>query len=364
MSIVATPVWWQQGSRRSSLAGSAGRRTEPYVPNPDRLLQLFHAYREQNDPSFRRAAEAIIAEEVIANHHSVASQLQKALGPPRNGRTHALRPLHGPQSRPDDLLHFPQVGTEDLHIVFCRETQSQITRFLEEQRQRLKLAEHGYCPKSRLLFWGPPGCGKTVTARFLAQQLGLPLAVLRLSAAVSYYLGETSSRIQQAFDAAASTPMVLFLDEVDALAKNRDDTNDIGELKRVVNALLQAMDAFDDARSVLVAASNHQYLLDDAAWRRFDAIIPFPLPGPEERSKFIGRMLNGVSLKGSLAPTVRASDRLSFADIEKAIVETVKTMILAGRANIKTSDVTAEIKSMKAATARARHRAQGSDRES
>ena len=165
------------------------------MANPDRLLQLFHAYREQNDTSFRRAAEALISEEVMANHHALASELQKALGPSRNGgaRMSRLRSLRSEQQATDGLLFFPRIGSENMAAsFFCPETEVQISRVLEEQRQRLKLAEHGYRPKSRILLWGPPGCGKTLAARYLAQQLGLPLAILRLSAAVSYYLGETA----------------------------------------------------------------------------------------------------------------------------------------------------------------------------
>jgi hypothetical protein len=245
------------------------------VANPDRLLQLFYAYREQNDASFRRAAEALISEEAMANHHSLANELHKALGPPRNGggRINGLRPLHSDRASAEGLLSFPRITPEEMRVIFLPETERQIFRVLEEHRQRLKLAEHGFRPKTKLLLWGPPGCGKTLTARYLAQQFGLPLAVL----------GETAARVQAAFDAAAQTPMVLFFDEADAIAKGRDDSNDVGELKRVVNSLLQAMDGFDDTRSLVVAASNHQYLLDDAAWRRFDAIIHFPLPGPDER---------------------------------------------------------------------------------
>jgi len=329
------------------------------VANPDRLLQLFHAYREQNDSSFRRAAEALISEEVMANHHSLANELQKALGPARNGggRISKLKPLHAESKASDALLFFPRIGAEDMRIVLCPETEAQISRVFEEQRQRLKLAEHGYRPKSRLLLWGAPGCGKTLCARYIAQQLGLPLGVLRLSAAVSFYLGETSSRIQQAFDTAESVPMVLFLDEIDAIAKNRDDSNDIGELKRVVNSLLQAMDAFQNPHSLLVAASNHQYLLDDAAWRRFDAIIHFPLPGVEERSRFIAFLLNGVRVSGSITPAVKASQDLSFADIEKAVIDAIKAMILADRRDLKTGDILAELKTIKITTAEARRRA-------
>ncbi len=178
--------------------------------------------------------------------------------------------------------------------------------------------------------------------------------MLRLSATVSYYLGETSTRVQQAFDAAESASMVLFIDEIDAIAKNRDDTNDIGELKRVVNSLLQALDGFQNPHSLFVAASNHQYLLDDAAWRRFDAIIQFPLPSAEERAKFIAHLLSGVRMTGSVSPAVKMSEDLSFADIEKAVVDAIKAMILAHRRDVRMGDIVAELKSIKTTTAEAR----------
>jgi SpoVK/Ycf46/Vps4 family AAA+-type ATPase len=330
--------------------------SEPRVANPDRLVQLFRAYRDQNDTSFRRAAEAIISEEVMANHHGLASELLKALGPTPNGggRPNSLRPLHIDRGASESLLSFPRITPEEMRVVFCPDTERQVARVLEEYRQRLKLAEHGYRPKVRLLLWGPPGCGKTLTARYLAQQLGLRLGVVRLSATISMYLGETAARVQQAFDAAAETPMVLFFDEFDTVAKDRDDGNDVGELKRVVNSLLQALDGFEDARSLLVAASNHQYLLDDAAWRRFDAIIRFPLPGPGERAAFMARLLNGVNFSGSLAAAVKASEGLSFADVERSVTEAVKTMILAGRSEIKAGDVAAEVKALKSSLTEAR----------
>ncbi len=340
---------------------------EPLVANTDRLLQLFHAYREQNDTLFRRAAEALIAEEVMANHHGEASELRKALGPSRNGgggRMNGLRPLHGDRAAAEGLLSFPRITPEEMRVIFLPETEKQVTRVLEEHRQRLKLAEHGFRPKTRLLLWGPPGCGKTLTARYLAQQLGLPLGIVRLSATISMYLGETSARIQAAFDAASHTPMVLFFDEADAVAKDRDDSNDVGELKRVVNSLLQAIDGFDDARSLVVAASNHQYLLDDAAWRRFDAIIQFPLPGPAERDTHMQRLLNGVKVSGSLAAAVKASDGLSFADVERAVTEAVKSMILSDQQEIRGTDLAAEVKSLKSTFTEAQHRIPRSARES
>jgi SpoVK/Ycf46/Vps4 family AAA+-type ATPase len=236
------------------------------------------------------------------------------------------------------------------------DTRSRIARVVEEQTNRLKLAEHGYLPKSRLLFWGPPGCGKTLAAHYLSYQLGLPLGVLRISATISSFLGETASRIQQAFDAARQSPMILLLDEVDAIAKDRDDENDVGELKRVVNSLLQALDSFRDGKSILVAASNHQYLLDSAVWRRFDTFIRFSLPGEAARAEFMAQLLSGVRLSGSLGAPTKASRRLSYAEIERAVTEAVKTMILTGRDELRSTEVTEELNSIRKLLSQARKR--------
>jgi AAA+ superfamily predicted ATPase len=139
----------------------------------------------------------------------------------------------------------------------------------------------------------------------LAHELGLPVGVVRLNAVISSFLGDTASHLHRVFNLANTTPMVLLLDEVDAVGKNRDDPNDVGELKRVVNSLLQAMDTFDSSKSIIIAASNHQYLLDPALWRRFDALIEFPLPGKTEREIYLQRLLNGVEFDGSLEYSAR-----------------------------------------------------------
>lgn len=351
----------------------AGRKFRPGTEAPehrvathDRLLQLFQAFREHNEPSFRRAAEAIISDELAANHHGQARELQQALGASRNGSNPAngFRAIPKDRRGSDDILFHPKPPSDPALIVLEAEAQRAISRVLDEHNHRLKLAAHGYQPKSKLLFWGPPGCGKTLAAHFVAQQLGLPLAVLRLSATVSSYLGETAARIQHAFDAATRSPMVLFFDEIEALAKDRDDENDVGELKRVVNTFLQAMDGFQNTKSLLVAASNHQYLLDTALWRRFDKVIQFPIPGAEVRESYLRRLLSGVHVTGSLGPAVRAAECLSFADIERAVTEAVKSMVLADRDDLKGSEIADEVKALKGAIANAKQRLPRSPRDS
>lgn len=310
----------------------------------ERLLMMFRAFRERDETAFYRAAESLISEELAANRHALARELQEALGqqPARKANTlvtNGLSALPKDRRHGERLIAVQERPVDTSRIVLVDETRRQIERVISEHRERLKLARHGLQPKSKLLFWGPPGCGKTLTAHLLAEQLGLSLGLVRLNALISSFLGDTASHVQRVFDTVKASPMVLLLDEIDAVGKNRDDPNDVGELKRVVNGLLQAMDSFHSSESLVIGASNHQYLLDPALWRRFDDIVFFPLPGPEERKAFVSRLLNGVEYEGTLAAITKRMNGLSFADIERVLVEAVKTMILEDRKTVRSSDI-------------------------
>jgi SpoVK/Ycf46/Vps4 family AAA+-type ATPase len=328
----------------------------------EKLRNLFQAFRDRNDSGFARIAEGIISEELAANHYSAATDLQRALGKGKedmsNGAKITQLAALPPKDRRngEDLLWF--VDTQVAPVVFLSPgTQKQLSRVLEEHRRQLVLQKHGYSPKTKLLFWGPPGCGKTITARYLAAELGLPLAVVRLDAIISSFLGDTASHLQKVFARANSTPMVLLLDEADALAKQRDDPNDVGELKRVVNSFLQGMDGFTSRRSILIAASNHQYLFDPALWRRFDDVIEFGLPDLPKREAFIKYLLNGIRFEGGLRDAAAKMAPLSYADIEHIVVEAVKTMLLADGETVQTKHLLTELQTWKASVQRAKKRA-------
>jgi SpoVK/Ycf46/Vps4 family AAA+-type ATPase len=327
----------------------------------DRLLMLFRAFRERNEEAFERVAEAIIADEAAANHHHFARELQRALSSDpqekRGGRRpQALTALPRDRRHGEQLITVSEPSIDATRLVLLSETRQYIERIVDEIRGRQKLARHGLRPKSKLLFWGSPGCGKTLTAHWLALEIGLPVGLVRLNALITSYLGETAAHIQRVFDVAQSTPMVLLLDEADAIGKDRDDPHDVGELKRVINSLLQAMDTFRSGESILIAASNHQHLLDPALWRRFDDVIEFPKPNLTEIQQFVERLLNGVAVSGSLRQLYQNMKSLAFADIERCIMEAVKTMVLQDRRELKASDLEAEVKRFKQLNKRARNK--------
>lgn len=320
----------------------------------DSLRRLFRAFRDQNDSAFRKVAESIIADQLAANQHGLAKDLQSALGAKQGERSTrtagSLNAIPRDRRTGEDLLTIYHEPASTTHLVWDASTKARLDRVINERRNSRKLAQHGYMPKSKLLFWGPPGCGKTLTAHHLANVFNLKVAVVRLSSLISSYLGDTASHLQQVFDLAKETPMVVLFDEIDSIAKNRDDSRDVGELKRIVNSLLQAMDTFTAKESILIGASNHQYLLDPAIWRRFDDVILFPKPTPELRREFIKHHLNGIAFKGSQESLVKKTSGLSFAQIEHLLIESIKAMILEDRKQLTLNQVSAELKYMQKMT--------------
>ncbi|TDO06605.1 ATPase family protein associated with various cellular activities (AAA) [Mycobacterium sp. BK086] len=190
--------------------------------------------------------------------------------------------------------------------------------FLESVQMYDTWAAKGVAASNRLLIYGPPGTGKTSIAARIAKDLRLPLVLSRSDALMSSLLGQTSRNLRTVFDFNASMPCVLFLDEFDALAKNRGDSHEIGELQRVVISLLQNIDAMDPS-TILVAATNHPQLLDSAVWRRFDYTLKVDLPGAAERTLIWRNTLAQLaSADTDLSRLVDLSEGLSGSAITSA----------------------------------------------
>lgn len=211
----------------------------------------------------------------------------------------------------------PELPHEPIYTTKVRET---LTRLIEERRNVKALINAGLDPTKTILFTGPPGVGKTLAAKWLARELKRPLLILDLSAVMSSYLGRTGSNLRHVLDYAKSVDGVLLLDELDAVAKRRDDTGEIGELKRLVTVLLQQLDDWPST-GVLIAATNHAELLDPAVWRRFEELVEFELPEREAARAFIKAMLERTATKAEEWSDVLsvALSKQSFSDIERIL---------------------------------------------
>lgn len=208
---------------------------------------------------------------------------------------------------------------------FSDEGHRQLNQVLEERKVVDKLIDVGLSPCKTILFEGPPGVGKTMSSRWLAKELDLPLLILDLATVMSSFLGKTGNNIRAVLEYASSFPCVLLLDEFDAIAKRRDDDRELGELKRLVTVLLQALDDWPES-SLLIAATNHSELLDPAIWRRFDLQIKFELPSNSMITNYLETYYPELNSISNLISDEFAGK--SFSDIDRAIKIAKKESIL------------------------------------
>ena len=251
----------------------------------------------------------------------------------------------------DAETRFPLVDRQELNanfeppVVLSQIQQDVVNEFLSVARSYALLEASGVGDGLALIMYGPPGTGKSRLARHIASELDLDLYVARLDGLISSYLGSTSKNIRALFDFAAKTPCVLFLDEFDAIAKLRGDSHELGELKRVVNSFIQNLDALH-GHSVVLAATNHEELLDSAIWRRFGYRIEFSYPDRELRAVLWEQFLPPSQFDSvAVELLVDLSDGFSGSDIHEICRRLYRRQITAGESP-KLSDAFAVLRNV------------------
>ena len=250
------------------------------------------------------------------------------------------------ESRMDIVeVSFPHITGDKL--VLNKYTKDTIYSFIDYYNRRDLLLQSGLNISNTLLLYGPPGCGKTSVAQMISSITGLPLITARLDGLVSSLLGSTAKNIRKIFDYASRRECILFLDEFDVIAKLRDDRNELGELKRVVNSLIQNIDSFSE-NSILIAATNHQELLDLAIWRRFTKVLALNKPQEDEINQLIQVILDGKDTSFLFVPKKmkylqKALLGLSHSDINTILINSLRNVILSNRDCVTDCDVLKEI---------------------
>jgi SpoVK/Ycf46/Vps4 family AAA+-type ATPase len=302
----------------------------------DLLVNLVKAGSQGDQQLFRTTVEAMAAEERAKRHHQLANKLEENL------RSAAPRPRSPEVVRAFDGGHggllFEVEPKRPIRSLFLESATEQACRELVEEQQRKDLLRsYGLEPRHRVLLSGPPGNGKTSVAEAIATELLVPLFVVRYEAVIGSFLGETSSRLKRLFDFVRTHQCVLFFDEFDTLGKERGDTHETGEIKRVVSSLLLQIDALP-SHVVVITATNHAELLDRAVWRRFQLRLSLPPPTTAQKEDWFANFQNtldeplGISPK-SLAARLEVS---SFSDLEQFCTDIHRRYVLSmPSANLK-----------------------------
>ena len=318
------------------------------MASADQLKALLRSHLEGDDDHFFSVAMQVAAHEARLGHGKLAEELRTLIDEAKRRRdVDSVVPITRPSGELAELLEASYPKARLVDMVLSDVLRDQIQRVMREQREASRIVEHGLAPRRKLLLTGPPGTGKTMSGFVLAGELGLPLLQVRLDGLITKYMGETAAKLRQIFDATSRTRGIYFFDEFDAIGSQRGLTNDVGEIRRVLNSFLQMIEQ-DRSHSLVVAATNHPGILDPALFRRFDDILHYDLPDKEQIS-----ILLKTRLTGSAAGDIkweRLADfaaGLSYAEITRAANEALKDALIHNRALVRAGDIHAMLEERK-----------------
>lgn len=311
----------------------------------DLIKQLFASFINNDNDGFMQAAREYIEREKRKKHNIAARELEKALfqiAPKSNGqkRFKTEIPIPRDSEKGFALLEIQHFDYDFDSLILSESTKKQLVRIIREFKDADILATYNLSYKKKILLCGLPGTGKSFTAKIISSVLDIPLIYIRFDAIISSFLGETAGNLRKVFDFIENGTWIVLFDEFDIIGKNRDDSHEHGEIKRVVNNFLQMIDNFK-GDSIIFAATNHQNMLDSAIWRRFDAVIDYELPDESNRRLLYELYLRPLRKEKSIDINIAAakSEKLSPSDIQMIAVEAMKTAIIDSRNCLSENDL-------------------------
>lgn len=310
------------------------------MANAEQIKALIRSYADRDDARFCAVAMQVAADQARKGKHDLAAEIQKLVDSIRGRSTISslgpkIMPIASPRGELSDLLFVEQPEVRLSSMVLSTRLRKKLDRTLQEQRRSSLLAAQNLHPRRKLLFIGPPGCGKTMAAAALAGELGIPLLTVRMESLITKFLGETSAKLALVFQAISDTRAVYLFDEFDSIGLERGTSSDVGETRRILNTFLSLSEKVGGT-SLLIAATNHARGLDKALFRRFDDFLEFGLPDDELIRELVSIRIAPQRFKGSgrdttLSEIIPAAKGFSFADISKCCEDALKKAVIEDR---------------------------------
>lgn len=312
----------------------------------EQIKSLITSYAEEDDHRFFATAMQIAASEARQGHTNVAQELKllierarkdKSISHLRSSKEVSIFSAKRELKELVDVFK-PRITFKDM--VLAPEVEDALTKLIHEQSNWELLKKHNLSPRRKLLLTGLPGTGKTMTAQAIAGELGLLVYIVRLDGLMSKYLGESIAKLRMLFDAMEEHRAVYLFDEFDSIGSQRDNGQDIGEIKRVLNSFLINIEK-DDSNSIIIAATNLPNQLDKALFRRFDDVVNYPLPNVNQITDTIKKATKEFNFikRTNLKKIAESAIGLNYSEITKACEDAIKKMILAGGLKLDASEI-------------------------
>jgi SpoVK/Ycf46/Vps4 family AAA+-type ATPase len=320
------------------------------MSSADHVKALISSLTEGDEAHFFAIAMQIAAYEARMGHGKLADEIRslidKAKARPRFAAKNTI-PLARPRGEASELLNVSYPNVRLVDMVLAPATRKKLERLIREQKAIQMIRGKGLSPRRKILLSGKPGTGKTLTASALAGELGLPLFVVRLDGLITKFMGETAAKLRIVFETLSQTRGVYQFDEFDSIGSARNLSNDVGEIRRVVNSFLQMVEQ-DQSDSLIIAATNQVDILDRAVFRRFDDIIKYELPDRERVIATLKAKLGAFKTSRiDWAKLARLAQGLSFADITRACEEAVKESLIHEHTRVTQTQIAGALQDIK-----------------